>query len=287
MKNQAIIHRITMFIIPLAMIAAGCGLFWKGIGDAYSFHTLRGEDVLIQGHGLYQFDTVSSASQEIAQDVVTLFLGVPLLAVGLWMSSRGSIRGRLLLTGLLGYFLYTYASMSFLTAFNPLYLVYVALFSLSLYGFILALSGLDTESIRAHLDERFPRKPVAIYFLVVGVFLCFAWLGLVVPPFFSGKPPAGLESAITMVIQSMDLGIIVPAAVISAVLLLKKKAWGFTLSTVLLIKIIGMGTALIAMIINQMLAGVKIDPVVSVIFVLISLTGIGLAVSALKSVNEF
>lgn len=286
MKNQALIHRITLFIIPLAMIAAGCGLFWQGNGNAYPFQTLRGEEVLIQGHGLYQFDTVSSASQEIAQDVVTLFLGVPLLAVGLWISSRKSIRGRLLVTGLLGYFLYTYASMSFLTAFNPLYLVYVALFSLSLYGFILALSGLDAEAIRAHLDDRFPRKPVAIYFLVVGVFLCFAWLGLVVPPLFSGKPPAGLESAITMVIQSMDLGIIVPAAVISAVLLLKNKAWGFTLSMVLLIKIIGMGTALIAMILNQMLAGVKIDPVVSVIFVLISLTGIGLAVRALISLKE-
>jgi hypothetical protein len=285
MKHQVIIQRITLMIIPLVIIAAGCGLFWQGTGDAYSFHTLRGEDVMIQGHGLYRFDTVSSASQEIAQDAVNLFLGVPLLAIGVWLSKRSFIRGRLLLTGSLGYFLYTYASMSFLTAFNHIYLVYVAIFSLSLFGFILALSGIDVDFLREHFTERFPRKPIAMYFLVVAVFLSFAWLGLVVSPMISGNPPSGLESAITMVIQTLDLGVVVPTAIITAVWLFKNKPWGYTLSTVILIKIIGMGTAIIAMVINQILAGVKVDVAVSVIFVVVSLVGIGLAGAALKSVK--
>jgi hypothetical protein len=41
---------------------------------------------------------------------------------------RGSLRGRLLLIGILTYFLYVYASIAFGAAYNALFLVYVGLF---------------------------------------------------------------------------------------------------------------------------------------------------------------
>ncbi|PKN82905.1 MAG: hypothetical protein CVU42_00490 [Chloroflexi bacterium HGW-Chloroflexi-4] len=286
MKNNTSIIWIALIIIPLALIAAIAGVFWQGTGDSYSFQTLRGESVAIRGSGLYAFDTVNSSSQEIAQDVVTIIIGIPLLIVGVLLTKKGSMRGRLLLTGGLGYFLYTYASMSFLTAFNPFYLIYVTLFSLSLFGFILALSGLNPLEVTQNISNSFPRRGIAIYFLIVGAFLSMAWLGLVVPPIFSGQPPAGLESAITMVIQSLDLGVIVPTSVITAVLLLKNKPWGFTLAIVVLLKILTMGTALVAMILNQLREGIAIEPVTSIIFVLISLSGIFLAFLALRSVQQ-
>jgi hypothetical protein len=284
-KNQSIIF-IACLIIPLALLAAGVGVFGQGTGSSFSFDTLRGESVSILGHGLYKFDTVSSASQEVAQDVVTLVLGIPLLVVGIVLACKGLLRGRLLLAGSFGYFLYTYASMSFLTAFNSLYIVYVALFSLSLFGFILTLSGIDPNNVVNHLGEHFPRKTFAIYFLIVAAFLSLAWLKLVIPPMISGEPPAGLESAITMVIQSLDLGIIVPTSVLTAILLLKKRAWGYTLATVVLLKIFTMGAALIAMIINQIIQKVTIDPVVSVFFVLIGLSGMILAIIAFRNIRD-
>jgi hypothetical protein len=286
MKTNPLILRLAFLIIPLALLAAGAGVFWQGTGAPYPFPTLRGETVMIRGHGLYAYDTVNSSSQEVGQDVVTLILGVPLLIAGMVLSRKGSLRGRLLLTGALGYFLYTYAAMSFLTAFNPLYLVYVALFSLSLFGFILALSGLDPDEVVRHLADGFPRRAIATYFIIVAGFLSLAWLGLVVPPMFSGKPPAGLETAITMVIQSLDLGVIMPTSFITAILLLQKRPWGYTLATVVLLKILSMGAALIAMILNQLLDKVAIDPVTSIIFVLISLSGIILAVAALRQIRD-
>lgn len=286
MKNNPTIIRLALLIIPLALFAAGMGVFWQGSGAAYPFATLRGETVMIRGHGIYSFDTVNSSSQEIGQDVVTLILGIPLLITGIVLSRKVSLRGRLLLTGGLGYFLYTYGAMSFLTAFNPLYLVYVALFSFSLFGFILALSDLNPDEVASHVSEKFPRRMIASYFIVVASFLSLAWLGLVLPPTFSGRPPAGLESAITMVIQSLDLGVIVPTSFLTAALLLQKRPWGFTLASVVLLKILSMGTALIAMIISQMLEKVTIDPVTSIIFVPISLSGIALAVTALRNIRE-
>ncbi len=286
MKYNRILLRLALLIIPLAFIAAATGVFWQGSGESYPFQTLRGETVQIRGHGLYAYDTVNSASQEIGQDVVTLILGIPLLIAGIVLTRKGSLRGRLLLTGALGYFLYTYGAMSFLTAFNPFYLLYVALFSLSLFGFILSLSSLDPVEVAGHLTEKFPRRLIAVYFITIAAFLSLAWLGLVVPPIFSGKPPAGLESAITMVIQSLDLGVIVPTSLLTASLLLQNRPWGLTLASVVLLKILSMGAALIAMILNQMREGVVIDPVTSVIFVLISLSGMLLAIIALRNIRD-
>jgi len=286
MTSARIETLLASFIAVLALFAAGAGILWQGTGEPYSFTTLRRETVQIRGHGLYRHDTVNSAAQETGQDIVTLIVGIPLLVAGIVLTRRNSLRGRLLLTGVLGYFLYTYASMSFLTAFNELFLVYVALFSLSLFGFILALSGIDPDEVMQHVSDRFPRRAIAVYFTIVAAFLALAWLGLVGPASLAGKPPAGLESAITMVIQALDLGVIVPTSIITAILLWRRRPWGYTLSTVVLLKILTMGTALISMMIVQVLSGVAVDPAVSVGFFIISLTGIILAVATFGTIMD-
>ncbi|BBB47211.1 hypothetical protein [Pelolinea submarina] len=286
MKSFNTVLKLSVLIALLAAVAAGSGLLWQGSGDSYPFTTLRGETVMIRGHGLYRYDTVASSSQEIGQDIVTLLVGIPLLVYAMLRTRKDAMRGKLLLTGGLAYFLYTYASMSFLTAFNAFFLVYVALFSLSLFAFILALMALDPAEVAAHIGERFPRRAITTYFLVVAAFLALAWLGLVVPPMLTGTAPAGLESAITMVIQALDLGVIVPTAILTALLLRKGNAWGYTLSLVVLLKILTMGAALISMIIVQLLSGVAVDPVVTAGFGVISLSGIILAAMTLRTIND-
>jgi len=69
-------------------------------------------------------------------------------------------------------------------------------------------------------------------------------------------------------------------------LLIKKQAWGYALSSVMLLKILTMGAALIAMIIGQVLAGVPVDVVISTIFVIISLSGITLGIVTLKNIRD-
>lgn len=75
-----------------------------------------------------------------------------------------------------------------------------------------------------------------------------------------------------MVIQALDLGVIVPTSIITATLLLQKRPWGYTLSSVVLLKILTMGSALVSMIIVQILFGVTVDPVIATIFVIICLS---------------
>jgi len=286
MKSNTIAIRLALIIVPLALFAAGAGVFWQGTGDPYLFHTLRGEDVLIRGHGLYRYDTILSSSQEVGQDVVTLLIGIPLLIAGIVLNRKGTLRGHLLLTGAFGYFLYTYGGMSFLTAFNPFFLVYVALFSLSLFGFIISMMNLNVDEVVRHISDGFPCRAISIYFIAIAVFLSLAWLKLVTVPSLAWTPPYGLESAITLVIQAIDLGVIVPVSIVTATLLLKKSGWGYVLSAVLLIKVIMMGAALISMIIGQILAGVEVPVVTSIFFVLISVSGIIFGILTLRNIRD-
>jgi len=89
-----------------------------------------------------------------------------------------------------------------------------------------------------------------------------------------------------MVIQALDLGVIVPTSLITATLLLKKQAWGYALSSVMLLKILTMRAALIAMIIGQVVAGITVDPVTSMIFVIISLSGIIFGIVTLRNIRD-
>lgn len=286
MKTSRTLLVLVALIGGLALVAAGAGVLWQGSGSPYPFTTLRGETVMMHGRGLYRYETVSGAAQVIAGDVVTLCLGIPLLAVSAWLYRRGSLRGALLLAGTLGYFLYTYASMAFLAAFNPLFLVYVALFSLSLFAFILSLMSIDVAALPGRFSARLPRRGIAGVLFAIGGFLLLAWLGRVMPAILTGTPPFGLESYTTLVIQALDLGLIVPLTILAGVLLVRRRPFGYLLAAVALLKGLTMATAVSAMAFGQVLAGVAVSPAELVIFPGLALANAAMAWALLRNVAE-
>lgn len=174
-KVSSVVTGLSALIAVLALIAAGMGLFWQNGGDPFEFSTLRGHTVQIYGQGLYRYDTLFTGAGFRGQDAVALFLGVPLLIVAILAHQRGSLSGHLLLTGVLGYFLYLYASMALGAAYNRMFLLYVAIFSASLYAFILALSSMDLEAMAAQLSVGLPRRGLAGFMVAAG----FVVLGLI------------------------------------------------------------------------------------------------------------
>lgn len=285
MKNQATLKILIPLIGLFALFAAGMGLFYQTPGQPFAYTNHRGESVMIQGHGLYFYDTVSSAAQEQGNDIVTLAVGLPLLAISSWLAFRGSLRGRLLLTGTLGFFLYTYLSMCMLTSFNQLFLVYVALFALSFYAFILSMMSFDLATLPQHFSERLPRGWIAALLFLIGGFLSLAWLGKVVPPVLQNVTPT-LENNTTFVIQAMDLALIVPLAVLSGILLMRRSAWGYLLASVFVMKAITLGLAVSAMSINMTLAGTPDSLTIIVPFLVITLLNLFAAVSLLKNFHQ-
>jgi hypothetical protein len=66
--------------------------------------------------------------------------------------------------------------------------------------------------------------------------LAAMWLKMILESLLTGTVPVALESYTTLVIQALDLGIVVPAAVLSGYLLLKNKKWGYTIASIFMIK---------------------------------------------------
>lgn len=284
MKNQSVLKILIPLIALLGVFAASMGLFYQTSGEPYPFTSNRGEEVMINGHGLYFYDTVSSAAQQQGNDIVTLVVGVPLLVVSTWLAFRGSLRGHLLLTGILGFFLYTYMSMCMLTSFNALFLVYVALFALSLYAFILCMMSFNLATLPQHFSERLPHGWIVGLLFVIGGFLSLAWLGKVIPPIMQNLTPA-LENTTTFVIQAMDLGLIVPLAFLAGILLLRCNVWGYLLASVFVMKAIALGLAVSAMCISMTLAGTPDSLAIMVPFLAITVANLFAAVSMLKNVE--
>ncbi len=283
MPKLSILPLICWLIAGLALIAAGTGVLWQG-GAHFDFTNLRGQPVQIWGGGLYHFDSVSGASQEIAQDLITLVLGIPLLIGATVWAGRGALRGQLLRAGTLGYFLYTYTSMSMLTAYNPFFLLYVALMSLSLFGFILALRAIDVAALPARFGARFPRRTIAGFTFFLGAMLLLLWLGRIVPPLLAGTAPDGLDAYSTLVIQALDLGVIAPAAVVTGALLLRRDPFGYLLASVVLMLGGTMGAALVAMGVGQVLAGVAVSAAEFAIFTALAAANAVLGVLLLRSI---
>lgn len=283
MRSQTPLRWLIPLISLLAFIAAGAGLFWSSPGAPLPAVSSRGEPVTLLGSGLYRYETVGAAAQEQANDAVTLVVGLPLLALSAWLALRGSLRGRLLLAGTLAYFLYTYASMAFLAAYNELFLVYVALFSLSLIAFVLAMGTVDLQTLPQQFAAWLPRRAITTVLFVGGGFLLLAWLGRIVPPLLAGAAPP-LDNSTTLVIQALDLGVVVPLCFLGGTLLLRRSAWGYLLASVAVLKFVTLGLAVSAMAVNMVRSGVAISALEVVVFPAITLANLAVAALLLRAV---
>jgi hypothetical protein len=284
MKHDSVLKWLVPTIGVLALFAAGMGVFYQTPGQPYPYANHRGEAVMINGRGLYYYDTVSTTAQMQGNDVVTLTVGLPLLALSAWLAFRGSLRGRLLLAGTLGFFLYTYMSMSMLTAYNALFLVYVVLFSLSLIAFVLSLMSFELKTLPEHFSARLPRGLIAGLLFLIGSFLLLAWLGRIVTPLLQNRTPA-LENTTTLVIQTMDLGLIVPLEFLAGILLLRRSPFGYLLASVALMKGLTLGLGVSAMAINMALKGVPDSPAMVVMFLLVTALNLVMTGLLLKNVD--
>ena len=88
------------------------------------------------------------------QDLTILLVGVPVLALGLLLASRGSLRGYLVWLGALAYMTYMWASIAFSVAWNEFFLGYVVLFGLSLFALISGFVGIDEDQVYREIHGR-------------------------------------------------------------------------------------------------------------------------------------
>ena len=286
MKNQKSISILVFFISNLSIVATSYAIFSNQGPGGYQYKSIFGETVSVYGKGLYKHDSVAMAVQAIAQDYVTLFFGVPLLILSLYLFRKGLLKGHLLLTGTLGYFLYTYASYSFLSMFNSFFLIYVLLMSASFFAFTLAMMSFEVAKLPQSFNEKLPVNLIGGFLLFASFVFGLMWLGKIVQPLINHTPVIGIDHYTTLVIQALDLGFVVPVGFVSGLLLIKRKPFGYLLGPVIIIKDITLLTALSAMVFLQIQAGVKVSLAVVILVLLLNIFAIYLMVLILKNVKE-
>ncbi|MCT9097522.1 hypothetical protein [Haloarchaeobius sp. HME9146] len=254
----------SLVTLVLATLAAGAGLLVPSL--------YRDSDPLLP--------------QLYGQDFLTLTVAVPALAVALLLAARGSVRGYVAWLGVTGYLLYTYASYAVMTAFNPLYLVYVALFGLALFTLAAGVARLDPDVVRRQVGDGPVRAAVA-YQVVVALLVGVLWLADVVPASISGTIPAAIENTglVTPVIQSLDLAVLLPAFALSAYWLWRGRAWGYAFTAVLLVKATTLGLAVLAMVAVMLRDGQPVSAPQIVVFVLLSVAGLAVTGWFLRAIG--
>jgi hypothetical protein len=228
-------HWLIPLMVVLALVTAGTGLFSQGGQGVYTFQTLHGQQVEMDGRGVYARDSLLAGAGFRGTDAVTLFVSLPLLVFFYWLARRGSPNAPIALTGILFYFLYNSASMTFSAAFNALFLVYTALFSASFFAVVLALTSLDADALAQRVQPGFPRRGVAIFLFVAGFGTLLVWTSELLPPLLAGSAPEVLGPYTTLFTHALDLAVIVPTTLLTGILLLQRKPLGCLLAAPLLI----------------------------------------------------
>ena len=272
---KKLIAIFTILILLLSLAASLAGAFSYGHEDYRSFTTARNEMVQVQYAGIYQYSLQALVTSGIPWDFVRLLVGIPLLLISFIFYLRGSLRGTVVLIGCLASFLYQYLLWTFDWAYNSFFLVYVALFSLSLWTLAFVIVGVDRAQIQAAIGEHFPVRTMAVFSFAVGGLLFLKCLGEIMPSIGSGRMPIAATGYYTLVDQALDLGLLTPFCVLTGVLLLKRDWLGYILSSSSLIILLSVGLSVIA---GEVMLGVSIGRVNMVgvavfsIFVMAALT---------------
>lgn len=218
--------------------------------------------------GLYANEVVAYAAEAIGQDLVNVVWVIPLYAVALYFLQRGSLRARLAWIGLLFYFVYTYIAYALTIHHNEMFLVYVAAYSLSLALLIMGVSSLKVENLPEQFTEKLPRYGIGIFGIVVGIFLIFLWGSTVVTSLISGELPVELSQAATqsLGIWALDMGLIAPLGIVGGISIIRNKPLGYLLSGIMMIKVISLGTALIAMVFFEYRSGTVTGVPITAVF---------------------
>lgn len=181
-------------------------------------------------------DPAMTAGNARGTDMVILFVALPVLAISMISARRGSLRAQLTWAGALAYIAYNAVIFAFATAFNPLFLLYVAMLSLTVWSLMVLLMQMDVDTIRVHFAEKTPVRFFAGYLSFISLLFLITWLKQIIPAMFNTAPPAFLAGTImlTSPVHVLDLAFTLPLGVLGAVWLWKRKDWGYLLAGLLL-----------------------------------------------------
>lgn len=252
--------RLATAAILLAAISASVGLF---VTDIY-----RDSDAWIR--------------QARAADLVTLLLVVPVLSIGLWRARAGSVGGRLVVLGALGYLAYNYAIFGFSVTINPMTPLDIAILGLSVWSLALAVVALARSPLPPGVGDHLPRRASGIFLVAVAVLFGLMWIGQIVGSMSTGLLPSEVVRAglTTNPVYTLDLAFALPFLAVAGVALIQGSVAGREIATAALIWVALMGFGVLAIFVFDAAAGAEFE--MTVAMMIAAITGIGAVLSVVS-----
>ena len=233
-QDKQLVPMLSILAMALLLTASLIAIRSDDGGRPYVFTSPRGEQVDIYGgEGLYRFDNTYKAIGVRSFDWLSLVVVAPLFVLGIYLYRHGHFRGQLLLAAGFTYLAYIYALAVMGNAFNGLFLVWIALITVGLFGLSLTVERIDITSLPDKLATNFPRKLLSLYVIALGAILLFQYVGEVITAYSTGNPPASLDHYTTLELAALELSIMVPLHLVGGILLWKKRPLGYLISIIL------------------------------------------------------
>lgn len=199
-RNLALIYALSFLIAILMAVVSAVGLLYRTI--------------------VYPTEELLRAF--VSNDVVNLFIGLPILPGSMWLAWRGKLIGLLCWPGALFFVLYNYIAYIFALPFSWVFLLHLALVTTSVYTLIGLVAGIDAKVVQQQLTAAVPEKVAGGVLAGLGLLFFLRVIGVVVDTLTRGTVLTETELAV----NTSDF-LITPAWVIGGILLWRRKEFGY------------------------------------------------------------
>ena len=244
---------LAIITILLMCVTSIAGILSMDFTHKYEFINQYGHTVEMYGYGIYAHDTYFSAPISIGTDFNVLFVMMPMFLYIFWQyrKTRSKV-AELKLISMYAITFYYATSIAFGVTYNRLFLIYMILFSCSLFGIFYHIYRINWDKCIIYT------KGIKSFLVISGIVLYVAWFPDVVPSILTGETLPLIGVYTTMITYVLDMGIISPLCFITLALLQKKKPLGTLLWAIMLRACIVVGIMMITQTICQLASGYEL-----------------------------
>lgn len=245
---------LSIVSILLLIIIAGTGVISMDFSKSFDITNQYGDVVKMYGTGIYAHDSFLKAPIFIGTDFCILLVLVPLFIYSLWRNRiERSNKSMIKLLSVYAVAFYYAASISFGVTYNQYHLLYIALFSCTLFGLFSIIRNIKLKELTYNA-----KKGVGLFLILSGTALVVAWMPDIVSSILTNKSLTLIEVYTTEITYVLDMGIIGPLCLICFYLLRKNDKLGIIILACLLKVCIIVGIMMLSQTTFQILSGYKV-----------------------------
>ncbi|MGM0438731.1 MAG: hypothetical protein ACQEQD_10725 [Bacillota bacterium] len=184
---------------------------------------------------IYQSIYSKVVSQEIlpgviSQDLITFIISVLLIIIALKVKTK-EFKFQIIALSFLAYIFYAYSIYAIEQLYNSLYPLYLLLASLSFWSIVVALANYDNSYFEEINLNKYIQYLTITFLILIPFLFYFLWGSQLLPLIKSGN-----KQEFAFSIYILDLIFVLPAMLITAVMLIKNKSLAYLMAPVLFFK---------------------------------------------------